>query len=182
LLTAARPGEIIAMKGGDLETSGRIWFYRPPRHKNAYRGHERTIYLGPRAQAIVKVFLKRDTQAPLFSPRDAKEAEWKERRQNRQTPMTPSQAKRTRKAKPKRPPGDCYSLASYSRCIVRACEKAGVPQWHPHQLRHTAATSLRKEFGLDMARCILGHRSPAITEIYAELDHEKAMEVIQRIG
>ena len=54
--------------------------------------------------------------------------------------------------------------------------------WHPHQLRHNAATLLRKEFGLETARIILGHRSAAITEVYAELDQEKAMEAIVRVG
>jgi integrase len=54
--------------------------------------------------------------------------------------------------------------------------------WHPHQLRHNAATYLRKEFGLETARIILGHRSAAITEVYAELDQQKAMEAIVRVG
>jgi integrase len=55
-------------------------------------------------------------------------------------------------------------------------------RWHPHQLRHNAATHLRKEFGIEVARIILGHRSASMTEIYAELDDEKAKRVIQRIG
>jgi len=54
--------------------------------------------------------------------------------------------------------------------------------WHPHQLRHNAATFLRKEFGLETARIILGHRSAAITEVYAELDQQKAMEAIVKVG
>jgi hypothetical protein len=54
--------------------------------------------------------------------------------------------------------------------------------WHPHQLRHNAATFLRKEFGLETARIILGHRSAVITEVYAEQDKEKAMEAIVRVG
>jgi integrase len=54
--------------------------------------------------------------------------------------------------------------------------------WHPHQLRHNAATFLRKEFGLETARIILGHRSSAITEVYAEQDQQKAMEAIVRVG
>jgi hypothetical protein len=45
--------------------------------------------------------------------------------------------------------------------------------WHPHQLRHNAATYLCKEFGLETARIILGHRSAAITEVYAEIDQQK---------
>jgi integrase len=54
--------------------------------------------------------------------------------------------------------------------------------WHPHQLRHNAATFLRKEFGLETARIILGHRSAAMTEVYAEMDQGKAMEAIVRVG
>lgn len=54
--------------------------------------------------------------------------------------------------------------------------------WHPHQLRHNAATFLRKEFGIDTARIILGHRSAVITEVYAELDQQKAMEAVVKVG
>jgi integrase len=65
---------------------------------------------------------------------------------------------------------------------MRACRKANVPHWHAHQLRHNAATWLRKEFGLDVARVILGHRSAQITEIYAELDRSKAIEAMASVG
>ncbi|MEN6384480.1 MAG: tyrosine-type recombinase/integrase [Phycisphaerales bacterium] len=54
--------------------------------------------------------------------------------------------------------------------------------WHPHQLRHNAATFLRKEFGIDTARIILGHRSAVITEVYAELDQQKAMDAVIKVG
>lgn len=54
--------------------------------------------------------------------------------------------------------------------------------WHPHQLRHNAATFLRKEFNLDTARIILGHQSAAITQIYAEADREKAIEAMLKVG
>jgi hypothetical protein len=55
-------------------------------------------------------------------------------------------------------------------------------RWHPHRLRHNAATYLRREFGADAAQLILGHRSLAVTEIYAEPDMSKAIDVIQKIG
>ena len=55
-------------------------------------------------------------------------------------------------------------------------------RWHPHQLRHNAGTYLRKEFGLDTARIILGHRSASVTLIYAEADKDKAIDVIQKVG
>ena len=35
---------------------------------------------------------------------------------------------------------------------------------------------------LDAARATLGHRSPAVTEVYAELDMGKAVEVAAKLG
>src|SRR6476646_5133730 len=42
--------------------------------------------------------------------------------------------------------------------------------WHPHQLRHNAATRFRREFGLDVAQVLLGHKTLAVTQVYAERD------------
>lgn len=55
-------------------------------------------------------------------------------------------------------------------------------KWHPHQLRHNAATRLRKEFGIEAARIILGHQTPAVTEIYAERDLGIAADIMARVG
>ena len=55
-------------------------------------------------------------------------------------------------------------------------------RWHPNQLRHNAATFLRKQYGLDAARVILGHSSAAVTEVYAEVDLEKAKRIMGEIG
>jgi integrase len=55
-------------------------------------------------------------------------------------------------------------------------------KWHPHQLRHNAATRLRREFGIEAARVILGHRSAGITEIYAEADMEKGKKIMGEVG
>lgn len=55
-------------------------------------------------------------------------------------------------------------------------------RWHPHQLRHNAATELRREFGVETARVLLGHRSPAVTEVYAEIDRAKAVEATLQVG
>ena len=57
-----------------------------------------------------------------------------------------------------------------------------MPAWHPHQLRHNAATRLRREFGLDVARVILGHGTLMMTDQYAELDREKALAVMAQVG
>ena len=60
-------------------------------------------------------------------------------------------------------------------------EAEPIPDWHPHQLRHAVATGLRREFGLDFARAVLGHSSPVVTEVYAELDEAKAREAMERM-
>jgi integrase len=95
--------------------------------------------------------------------------------------VQPSQRDR-RKNKPQRKPGEGYTTGSYNYAVRRACQKAGVPAWHVHQLRHTKATEIRREAGLDAARAVLGHRSPQVTEVYAELDTSRAAEVMERLG
>jgi integrase len=189
LYSGMRPGEVVRMRGIDLDLSGRVWQYRPgsdqgPQgdHKMAYRGQARVIALGPKAQAVLKPWLRTGLMEWLFQPREAEAVRDQERRQARKTPMTPSQAARRPKKRPRRAPGPCYTTASYARAIARGCELAEVPHFHPNQLRHTAATLLRREVGLDAARVVLGHRSPQITEVYAELDQGKAITVMEKLG
>jgi integrase len=191
-LTGMRPGEVVAMRACDLDTSGRTWAYVPESHKTEHHGKRRTIYLGPAAQVILRPWLRPELTAHLFSPREAMDERRDERRQARKTPLTPSQRGRTRKARPKRSPGDRYDTKSYHHAVRYGIRKANreaerigqpsIPEWHPNQLRHSAATRLRREFGLDVARAVLGHSSPAVTEVYAELDMTKAAEAMERVG
>lgn len=56
-------------------------------------------------------------------------------------------------------------------------------RWTPHQLRHTAATEIRRAAGVEAAALVLGHASATLTDaVYAERDHAKAAEVIARVG
>lgn len=75
-----------------------------------------------------------------------------------------------------------YSAHSYGQAVKRAAEAAGVESWTPNRLRHTAATKIRKKFGLESAQVTLGHSRADTTEIYAEKDAELAREVARRIG
>jgi integrase len=93
-LTGMRPGEVCAMRPCDLDTFGAVWLYRPPRHKTAWRGRERVVALGPRAQAVVRPFLTLDTSAPLFSPRRALAERAERMRAARKTRVQPSQRDR----------------------------------------------------------------------------------------
>jgi integrase len=207
-LTGMRPGEVILMRTGDLDMTGAVWSYAPPRHKTEHHRHRRVVYLGPRAQAVLKPWLRADRTAYLFQPGEALEEHWQERRRHRKTPMTPSQEARRRKRRRSRPIGPHYTTTSYGHAIAKACDRSSPHpalsqirkqdltaeqaaelkewqrqhRWHAHQLRHNAATRLRKEFGLDTARAVLGHATTATTEVYAELDQAKAAEAMKRIG
>ena len=96
--------------------------------------------------------------------------------------MTPSQSRRKSKAQPKNAKRERYDRDSYRSAIEYAIAKVGVAHWHPHQLRHNCATRIRRDFGLDAAQVILGHKSAAITEVYAELDRTKAIGVVSQVG
>ena len=87
-----------------------------------------------------------------------------------------------RTRKPKTKPGDCYASDSYRRAIHRVCDKLKIEKWSPNSLRHTAATVIRKQFGLEAAQVTLGHSKADVTQIYAEADIQKAVEVARKIG
>ena len=168
---------------------------------------------------------------------------------NRKTPLSCGNVRGSNvKRKPKRKPGKKYATDSYGQAIQRACDKAfphpelsklratslsdqqkvelrqwqSEHGWSPNQLRHVAATEIRRKFGLEAARIILltpalimrhlglpicseqpsktknspfwrinvaltvlesiGHRNAAITKVYAELDQQKAIEAMLKIG
>jgi integrase len=170
------------MRACDLNTSGSVWIYTPSVRKNEHKGMERHVYLGPQAQEIIRPFLRTDLITYLFSPIDAMAEFWAERRRNRRSPMSPSQASRPRKTDPKKAPGRCYTTTGLRVAICVACQRAGIPCWHPHQLRHAAATRFRREHGLDMVQVLLGHSSIASTQIYAEADREAAIGIMAQIG
>jgi integrase len=190
-LTGMRSGEVVIMRGCDLKTTGKVWTYTPSSHKTEHHGHERIVYLGPKAQRILKPWLKTHLTAFLFSPAEAEASRHAERRQVRQSPMTPSQAKRKPKRQPKKPKRDHYSVDTYRQAIDYGIAKRNedvkddakkIPHWHPHQLRHNIATRLRRDYGIDAARVILGHKTAAVTEIYAEADQVKAAAIMSKVG
>jgi integrase len=55
-------------------------------------------------------------------------------------------------------------------------------RWHPNQLRHSFATRVRKQHGLEAAQVLLGHSRADVTQIYAERDEALAATVAARIG
>jgi integrase len=191
-LTGMRPEEVCAIRTIDVDRSGAVWIYTPESHKTEHHGKARQIHIGPKAQEILRPWFRPGLMDYLFSPREAMEQRRAEMRRNRKTKVQPSQENR-RRTRPKRAPGERYDTRSYYHAVLygihranREAKKAERPEishWHPNQLRHSAGTRIRREFGLDVARAVLGHSSPVVTEqYYAELDMGKATEAMQRLG
>lgn len=55
-------------------------------------------------------------------------------------------------------------------------------RWSPNQLRHTAATEIRKRYGLEGAQVTLGHASADVTQVYAERDLALAATIMREVG
>lgn len=201
LLTGMRSGELTAMRAIDIETSGKIWHYRvvDEYNKTAHHGHIRVVTLGPKAQKIIRPYMKRDLTAYMFSPKEAEAQTRAKRSEARKTPMSYGNRPGTnRKEKPTHRPGERYDTKSYRKAVTHAikaanrarkaeAEKQGkepdlVPEWTPHQLRHTALTRARKEFGLEASSTFGGHRNMNVTEIYVEKNMALADRVAQRLG
>jgi integrase len=199
LLTGSRPGEICMMRPCDIDRSEDIWVYRPQHHKTEHHNKERTILIGPRAQAILGSYLTRERERYCFEPRQAEENRNARKRAERASPMTPSQAARKPKVRRKRSPGNYYTNDSYRRAIVRACRRAfpapadlspseqkhwaADHAWSPNQLRHAAATKICNRFeSLLAAKETLGHSTIRVTEIYAKPSLELAKRAMREMG
>lgn len=155
-LCGCRPGELCMMATENIDRTGEVWLYTPPRHKTQHHGKRRIIALGPKSQSILKRYL---FHVDDFFP---------------------------------------YTTASYRQAIRRACDRAFPPgenlseveaaawrkqhRWKPNQLRHTAATKVRAEHGIEGAQHVLGHARANVTEVYAEKNLEQAKAIALRMG
>jgi integrase len=191
LLIGARSGEFLDLTPNDLDRTPKtfkgkngepitvnVWTVDISRkHKGAWRGKPRILYFGPKAQAILRPYLvNRPGDAYIFNPREV----MAERKANCKMHRRPDQLPSPRKSD--RVVRDHYDNNSFRHAIVHACNAAKLPLWNPHRLRHSAATYLREEFGLEVASLILGHSDVEVTKIYAERNQAKALEVMSQWG
>lgn len=201
LLTGCRPGEVCILTPGMIDRTGDVWLINLVAHKTAWRGKKRVIYVPAAAQAVLSKYLFRRPDECCFCPKDAKNELLQERKESRTTPLScGNKPGSNRSKKPKRVPGQSYTSGSYGRAVARACLKAFPPpeeiekneakvkawnkehSWSPNQLRHTFATKIRKEHGIEVASVLLGHSDVDTTQIYAEADKAKAIDVMRRLG
>jgi site-specific recombinase XerC len=114
----------------------------------------------------------------------------------------------SKKRRPKKVAGQEYEVDQYRRAIARACDRAfphpelgkikrsvlnpeqladlkkwqSIHRWAPNRLRHSFATKVRKKYGLEAAQVALGHSSAAVTQVYAERDLDKGIQVAKAMG
>lgn len=202
MATGMRPGELCIMRPADIDRTADVWQYQPTQHKNQNREQDRIVYIGPRAQDILRPYLLRDSEAFCFSPADSEAKRLAELHADRKTPLSCGNRPGTNRKGPsrRRKYGERYTPQSYLVAVRRASDKAfPVPddladdpaavakwrakhRWSPNQLRHAMATRVRREAGIEAAKTLLGHSQLNTTGIYAEQDRGRAIEVARMIG
>lgn len=198
-LTGMRPAEVCMMRPCDVDRAGDVWEYGPPSHKTAHRDKQRTIFVGPEAQGVLLKYLARDAQMHCFRPCDSEVKRRAAAHAARKTPASCGNRPGTnKKRKPKRKPGECYNSMAYYHAIRYGCKRAfPLPEglegealadwkaehwWAPNRLRHSAATKVRRRYGLEAVQVVLGHAQARVTEVYAERDATLARRVMAEVG
>ncbi|MCA9181807.1 MAG: site-specific integrase, partial [Planctomycetales bacterium] len=167
-----------------VDRTGDVWTITLVEHKTAYRGKTRTIYVGPQAQKVLAPYLLREPTVTCFSPIESEKQRRQAAHERRVTPPSCGNRPGTNRIarKPRKAPTAAFTTGTYGRSILYACKRAKLEHWHPNQLRHATATAIRKEFGLEAAQVVLGHAGADVTQIYAEKDAAKAIDVARKIG
>lgn len=151
---AMRPGEVVRMLAGEVDTSREPWLYRPGSWKtDRYEGlRPREVFLGPRARDVLRPWLARcrRPEDPVFRGRF---------------------------------PGTHLSATTVRDAVRLACmEEPEIEHWSANRLRHAQATEVRKRYGLEAAQVILGHAKADVSQVYAQRDRELAARVIEDLG
>ncbi|VTS00731.1 catalytic phage domain protein : Site-specific recombinase XerD OS=Singulisphaera acidiphila (strain ATCC BAA-1392 / DSM 18658 / VKM B-2454 / MOB10) GN=Sinac_1635 PE=4 SV=1: Phage_integrase [Gemmata massiliana] len=183
-LTGYRPQDVRRMRVEQIDRSTKPWVYRPPTHKTTYRGESRTVFIGPAAAEVLIPFLSdRQPDELVFTPARSRAERYVKLRATRKTKVQPSQVSRAKNATEKKlKVPEMFTAVGYIQAVRKAAKRAGVPHWHPNQLRHTFGTEVRSRFGLEAAQVLLGHKQANVTQVYAERDMTLAARVAERMG
>ena len=197
--TGMRPAEVCNLSPFMIDRSGEVWIAKLEKHKTAHKGKSRTIYFGPTAQKVLQPYLSREPSQPCFSPAESLAWIKAQRHKRRTTPIGQGNSIGTNVVRhPQWQPGDAYTTTSYRRAICYAAAKAfplakdasvqeredwkSKYKWSTNQLRHNAATRVRKQYGVEGAQVILGHSRISTTQVYAEINSERGIEIAKAIG
>jgi integrase len=159
-LTGMRPDEVCRLAWPDIERREDVWVFRPGRHKEAWRNLPRVVVIGPRAQRILGKYAG---DGFVFTPQMSVDEHYREAIEAAKCHRPPEKVG----GAPRRV-GERWETGAYARAVGRAAEAAGVPHWHPNQLRHSCATAVRRRFGIAAAGAVLGHsQGLRITDRYS---------------
>lgn len=177
--TGARIGEMCLIRSRDVDMTGPVWVFRPEHHKTAHHGQQRVVAIGPKAQAVLRRFVKLAPDRYWFNAIDESLAQ-----QEAWSAATPEERKKLglRCARPGAVKRESLDPRAIERRLREACKKAGV-RFTSHQLRHAALTRIRDEHGIESARLIAGQHSELVTRGYTHtIETKKASEVAGRSG
>jgi integrase len=164
--TGARCGEVCIMRPMDVDRSSDPWIFRPSTHKTKHKNKKREIALGPQAQRVLASWLDRPAASFCFRPAEAEEARLAARTASRKTKAGVGHvADPEARANLLGALAPCYTTGIVAQAIERACAKAKVDRWTPHQVRHAHAQRTR-DAGFD----------------YAQLDRARAAKVAKALG
>ncbi len=165
--TGMRPDEVCMVRFCDIEQGNDVWLYRPqdPKLDHLEKSMERIIAIGPQAQAIIRPYLNCELQAFLFRPT---EGSGRNLRSYGDHYTSGSYRRAVHRACDRafRAPeplcqADSESVREWRQRLSKA-ERAELldwqkaHRWSPNQLRHAKATDLRKKYGLERTREVLG--------------------------
>jgi integrase len=155
LASGLRPGELCAMTAGAIDTSGAEWLYEIDGHKNLHRQVRRK----PK-----RVWLGPKAQAILRPFLDA---------------APPGGRVWVFPGSPPRP----VRRVRFWEAVRRACVRAGVEPWHPHQLRHNKATAVQDVYESDAhTAAAIGDTPEVARAVYVDPRDAVARRVARELG
>ncbi len=87
-LVGCRPGEVCTFTPSLVDRTKDVWEITLKDHKTAWRGKERVIYVGPKAQSILAPYLLRATDEPCFQPQESERKRREKLHEERVTPLS----------------------------------------------------------------------------------------------
>lgn len=136
-----------------FKTDDTVWEWRP-RHKTEHLGNEAVLFVGPKAQSLLKPLLEETKPGKRLFPGYT----------------TRSYCRAVTRA-----------IARVNKKLAEKNQEP-IPRWSPHCLRHTRGDYVRQRFGAEAAQAALAHESLKATELYTKRLQDKARSVASEIG
>ena len=140
-------------------------------------------------QATARAILERHKDGDVpFSPVRAFGEYLEARRAARVTPIYGKPKEGGKSPHVPRVLGAAWTTNAYTKTIHAACRRAKITPWGANRLRHAFATDVRRAFGLEAARAVLGHTNGGcVTDVYtfdtlADEMVRKAAPAVEALG